>query len=640
MARKNVNILLKLEDQFTGKMVKAGKITKEQSRAMNKCTSSVMGFSRSVRSGFTSAIGHVARFGAALTGIGGLLSIAGIKSFCETAIEGFNAATEAETKLEAVLMNVPSIMAQGAGAATAAKDRLVELADSLEEVGVVAGDVTTAGLQQLATFQLTEESLKKLTPGMADLIAQQKGINASQEDAIGYANLLGKAMTGQTGALSRAGIIMTDYQAQVMKTGTEEQRAAMLAEILAANVGGVNEALAQTDAGKIAQTQNLLGRAQDEIGGKLMKLKAEIYGFAAQYIPALQNAAMKAIDMIAPKIEAAMTWIAEHTDDIKAGVLRVKDGVAAAWKFIQPVLGFAIKHANTLIPAILGVVGAVSALSIAVDIATKISAVASAAKTAKIALAGFGAVAKAAAVNQIAGIAASTQLVGVFGTMKLALVSLGGAMKTFFLSPVGIIALIAAAVAAVIYLWNHCEGFRNFVKKAASVIAAAFVKVRDTVINVKDKIVTAFTTLKTTITAIFEAIRVKVKAVLDWIEQKIEAVKRAIDAIKQTWQDLQQGSWLGTNETGYASKVEYGHATGTPYFAGGLTRINEGGRGEIVTLPSGTQIIPHDVSEKAVGGNSYVFNFTIQGNVIGNRQYMEETCRYMTTRIKTALATV
>lgn len=606
MANKNVNILLKLEDKFTSKMVQAGKITKEQSRAMNKCTSSVMGFSRSVRSGFTSAIGHVARFGAALTGIGGLLSIAGIKSFCETAIEGFNAATEAETKLEAVLMNVPSIMAQGAGAATAAKDRLVELADSLEEVGVVAGDVTTAGLQQLATFQLTEESLKKLTPGMADLIAQQKGINASQEDAIGYANLLGKAMTGQTGALSRAGIIMTDYQAQVMKTGTEEQRAAMLAEILAANVGGVNEALAQTDAGKIAQTQNLLGRAQDEIGGKLMKLKAEIYGFAAQYIPALQNAAMKAIDMIAPKIEAAMTWIAGHTEDIKAALVKVKDGLMAVWRIVKPVLSFAVKHADVLLPAILHIVGAISAVSVVSDVATKVGG-----------------------------------LVNRFQDLKKTIKDAGGVLSWLKTGPIGLIILgIAAAVAAVIYLWNHCEGFRNFVKKAAAVIVAAWNRIKDTAVRVKDGAVAAFQKLATVVSTIFNTIKQGIGKVMDWIEDKIQAVKDAIEKIKQAWRDLTSGSWMGANENGYVSRSQLGNATGTPYFKGGTTRINEGGRGEIVTLPSGTQIIPHDVSEKAVGGNSYVFNFTIQGNVIGNRQYMEETCRYMTTRIKTALETV
>lgn len=39
-------------------------------------------------------------------------------------------------------------------------------------------------------------------------------------------------------------------------------------------------------------------------------------------------------------------------------------------------------------------------------------------------------------------------------------------------------------------------------------------------------------------------------------------------------------------------------ARGTDNFKGGFARINEGGRGELVMLPDGTQVIPHDVSMK------------------------------------------
>jgi hypothetical protein len=454
MPNKNVNILLKLQDQFTRPMREAGTITRDQEKAMRKVSQSVIGFSRNVRQGFLGGAAHVLKFGAALTGVGGLLSAAGLKAFAADAIEGFNAAEEAETKLAAVLANVPSIIAQGAGAADAAKDRLVGLADGLEEVGVVAGDVTTAGLQQLATFQLTEESLAKLTPGLADLIAQQKGVNATQEDAIGFANLLGKAMTGQTGALSRAGIIMTEHQKKVMQTGTEMERAAMMAEILEANVGGVNEALADTDAGKIAQTKNLLGRAQDEIGGKLMHLKGEIYGFAAQYIPALQNAALGLIDKATPKIEGAMTWIADHTDEIKAGITSVKDGVATAWGYIKPVLGFAVQHARTLIPAVLGVVGAISAVSIVADIATKVNGLITGFKTMKTAASGLKA---ALSATKIAGF-----------------------------SPV--LLIIGAVITAGILLYKNWDTIKEAAGKLKEKVVTAFQKIKDAVQPIVDLI--------------------------------------------------------------------------------------------------------------------------------------------------------
>lgn len=39
-------------------------------------------------------------------------------------------------------------------------------------------------------------------------------------------------------------------------------------------------------------------------------------------------------------------------------------------------------------------------------------------------------------------------------------------------------------------------------------------------------------------------------------------------------------------------------ANGTDNFSGGFARINEGGRGELVGLPNGTQVIPHDISQQ------------------------------------------
>lgn len=79
-----------------------------------------------------------------------------------------------------------------------------------------------------------------------------------------------------------------------------------------------------------------------------------------------------------------------------------------------------------------------------------------------------------------------------------------------------------------------------------------------------------------------------------------------------------------------------GFAGGTPYFRGGFARVNERG-GEIMNLPSGTQIIPHDVSVKAAGGRSVTVNVNIQGNVIGNREYTEQVGEYVGRKVLAAL---
>ncbi|UFS64398.1 tape measure protein [Paracoccus denitrificans] len=68
----------------------------------------------------------------------------------------------------------------------------------------------------------------------------------------------------------------------------------------------------------------------------------------------------------------------------------------------------------------------------------------------------------------------------------------------------------------------------------------------------------------------------------------------ADSAFMSLWGGTGMGKWFG----GLLPKIG-ANANGTNDWRGGLTRINERG-GEIVDLPSGTRIIPHDVSKRMV----------------------------------------
>ena len=59
------------------------------------------------------------------------------------------------------------------------------------------------------------------------------------------------------------------------------------------------------------------------------------------------------------------------------------------------------------------------------------------------------------------------------------------------------------------------------------------------------------------------------------------------------------------------------NATGTTYFGGGLTTINEHGY-EVIDLPQGTRIYPHDKSEKMMNSSPNVsVSVNVQGNIFG-----------------------
>lgn len=183
-----------------------------------------------------------------------------------------NAATEAQTKLTTVMRQRMSATAEDVASVNAAVAAQTKL-------GVVGGTVQRSGLQQLATFASHKRTLTALLPAMNNLLTQQKGLNATSEDAVGIANLLGKALQGQTGALRRVGITFSETQEKALKAGNEGERAAMLAEIITQNVGNMNAELAKTDAGKAKQLANSFGGVMVNIGKALMPYQSMIAQF-------------------------------------------------------------------------------------------------------------------------------------------------------------------------------------------------------------------------------------------------------------------------------------------------------------------------------------------------------------------------
>ena len=170
-----------------------------------------------------------------------------------------NAATEAQTKLT-------TVMRQRMNATQADTDAVNKAISAQTKLGVVGGTVQRSGLQQLATFASQRSTLETLLPAMNNLLAQQKGVNATSEDAVGVANLMGKALMGNVGALTRVGITLTDHQKELIRTGDEYTRATTLAQAITDNVGNMNAEIAKTDAGKAKQLANAFGGLQVKVG--------------------------------------------------------------------------------------------------------------------------------------------------------------------------------------------------------------------------------------------------------------------------------------------------------------------------------------------------------------------------------------
>ena len=220
---------------------------------------------------------------------------------------------------------------------------------------------------------------------------------------------------------------------------------------------------------------------------------------------------------------------------------------------------------------------------------------------------------------------AGTGIVKLGGGFKTALGKLGGFVGTAFkfVASNPIVLGIAAAIAAGVLIWQNWDTIKQYagqlwekVKdvfgKIGSWISEKFNGVKDAASGLWTSIKETFGGIKDSIVGAFDSAKDTVSGFFSWLDDKIESIPLLGSLYSGGKSAL---SWIGDQLAG--------NALGTSYWRGGLTRVNERG-GEIMNLPNGTQIIPHDISARMAGGPRVTVNVSVAGNVIGNEQYADE----------------
>lgn len=176
---------------------------------------------------------------------------------------------------------------------------LLSLNKTLGQTGVISGGTLKAAQAQLGTFALTADQVKTLTPALADMIANNKGYNATAQDGVQIANLLGKVMTGSATALSKYGVTMTDAQKKILQEGSASEKAAMAAQVLEANFGGINKALAETPQGKMTILQHEIAGLKTSVGNDLIAAFGGVGGAVIKMVQAVEPLITAFFDKVA-----------------------------------------------------------------------------------------------------------------------------------------------------------------------------------------------------------------------------------------------------------------------------------------------------------------------------------------------------
>lgn len=222
----------------------------------------------------------------------GIVATLGIGSFIKQSNDAYNVQMQNELKLTAHMKHRMN--------ATDDEIRSIkELASEQQKIGVIGDEIQLAGAQQLTTYARQSSTLKTLIPAMNNLIAQNAGYEASVGDATSAADMLGRALTGQYTSLKRMGVTFTEAQEQVLKYGTEEQKAIVLADAINSKVGNMNQLLASTPTGQLKQLQNDFGDLQEQLGATFQPLIFAVIplarGFLEMLAPPIMNVSRGAV---------------------------------------------------------------------------------------------------------------------------------------------------------------------------------------------------------------------------------------------------------------------------------------------------------------------------------------------------------
>ena len=291
-------------------------------------------------------------------------AINGLRDTMAGLTASYNAVQQANTQLT-------TVMRQRMAATEEDIKKVNEVIGAQSKLGVIGGTIQKTGAQQIATFLKEKGTLEQLIPAMNDLLAQQKGLNATQEDARSVANLMGKAMTGQTSALRRVGITFSEAQENIMKYGTEQQRAAMLAQIITDNVGHMNAQLGKTDAGQLKQAEMQFAAIKVQIGELVSKWLPKIT-FAAQALTIVNSMislgnSIKGATMVIAKFGITTKAVNAVCIGFRASVV----GLTAVTRVMQAAFTGATIGATTLKVAIRGLMIA-SGVGIAIVALTEV----------------------------------------------------------------------------------------------------------------------------------------------------------------------------------------------------------------------------------------------------------------------------
>ena len=444
-----VDVLARLKadtSQFTTAMSQAQKATENLTKSSNTTASFLTG-----------------KFRLALAAAGTAAGVFAIKLGVDS-VRAAQQAGAAQNRLARLLINTGGATEEQIGI-------LNRQAEALQQLTGITSENVTVIQSQLATFDLHGSTIGMLTPAILDYVVAEKGASASADEFRSMTNGLAQALNGQFASLTRTGFVLDKQTKEMIKSGTENERAAAIVQVLGTTYRNF-AANALTPAQK----------AQRELTKGIEDTKKS---FGKALIPIIGQASVALSQTLTPILATLQAKFADgqaierFVGFIKGLITDIVDFSKAVATIFAPIFtGLIVPAIQLAVGAVIGLIKVLGVIGRFIQSNIKVFQVlAGVVATVAIGMAAYilqvklyNAVSKVMLAMTLAKTVATKGLTKAFKTLNLVM----------RMNPIGlVVAAVAMLVTGFMLLWNRSETFRKAmisVGKAGLTVFASLIR--------------------------------------------------------------------------------------------------------------------------------------------------------------------
>ena len=306
-------------EQARGQLVEANNEIQQMADNYSRAAKQEEQLNQSIRSGTSAADGLLKKI---TSMVAAYASISSIKKVVTDSMEAADVQLDAQVQLRTTLVNSGSLDAYGA---------LLDKASDIQSRGIYGDEAMIGAAAEFSTYLSSGDAVMSMMDTLSNYaMGMSGGGELSPEQIVDYATQLGKVLNGTFDGIAKKGFTVSDAQKEILETGTEMEKVAVVADIINEGWDGLYGAMSQTPRGQLIQFNNTLGDIKETVGAGVYPAVISFMQVFRDNLPQIQQAA----DSFAATIGKILTLLGS----VVRGAINIGTAIADNWSWIAPIV--------------------------------------------------------------------------------------------------------------------------------------------------------------------------------------------------------------------------------------------------------------------------------------------------------------